>query len=408
VARRVAELKRMREDSPELLLLSAGDFYSGRGILEMYRSRFLANMMVLAGYDAAAVGENELSYELKAIREEAQVGLPVICANLYLHGERLFPPYVIKKSGGSKIGIFALLGEDPPADSEIELRDPFSEGISIVSELRSRGCDMVILLAHFKRERLKPLIDEMDGIDLVIRGHTERGEKASIDCSDTTGGSFQDIGVPVLYSGDKGRSLGWAVMTPDDGSWELTDTMLVMLPRSSPVDTMVASMLRDFHLEEGERRKKLQISQFVSRDPVTGRIRERYIGMETCARCHSSTASDFMMSPHYRTFRRLTESENERNEKCLPCHSTGYGRFSGYDPESDEKGGIYLRGVQCEACHGPGTEHTRDGIYRERARKVCRQCHDAKNSPHFVFQTFWAKVGHRALADSSGAEDAHR
>ena len=68
----------MRAESPGLLLLSAGDFYARKGILEMYRSRFLANMMVLAGYDAVAVGENELSYELKAIREEAQTGLPVI------------------------------------------------------------------------------------------------------------------------------------------------------------------------------------------------------------------------------------------------------------------------------------------------------------------------------------------
>lgn len=152
----------------------------------------------------------------------------------------------------------------------------------------------------------------------------------------------------------------------------------------------------------------MQVTQFVSRDPLTGKLRERYIGMETCARCHDRTASDFMVSPHFRTFARMTESGNERNAKCLPCHTTGYKRFSGYDPESDEKGGINLRGVQCEACHGPGTKHTRDGKYKERARKVCRECHDARQSPHFDFQTFWAKVGHRALADSAGTAEAHR
>ncbi len=398
----------MRTEAPDLLLLSAGDFYARKGILEMYRSRFLANMMVLTGYDAAAVGENELSYELKAIKEEEQTGLPVICANLYLDGKRIFPPWIIKETGGSRIGIFALLGEEPPDIDGIELRDAVAEGIEVADELRDQGCDMIVLLAHFRREALELLLPDIDGIDLVIRGHTERGEKASSDCADTTGGSFHDFGVPVLYSGDKGRALGWAVMTPVSGGWELTDTMLVTLPRSAPIDTMVASMLSNFHLEERRRRKKMQVTQFVARNPLTGKLREKYLGMETCARCHDGTASDFIVSSHFRAFRRLTESGNEKNAKCLRCHTTGYGRFSGYTPESDEKGGINLRGVQCEACHGHGTKHTRDGKYRERARNVCRECHNSRRSPHFNFQTFWAKVGHRALADSAGAVEAHR
>jgi len=374
----------------------------------MYRSRFLASIMVREGYAAAAVGENELSYDLKAIGEDSDSGLPVICANLYFEDERLFPASVIRKSGGAKIGIFALLGEEPPEIEGVELRDPAAEGMDVIEDLRGKGCDMIILLAHMRREDLEPLIVVLDGVDLVIRGHTERGEKAASDCADTTGGSFHDLGVPVLYSGDKGRALGKAVMTPAGDGWALTDTTLITLSKSSPEDTAVAALLREFNLEERERRKRLQVSQFVSRDPVTGKVRERYLGMEVCARCHDATVSDFLMSPHYRTFARLTESGNERNPECLACHSTGYGRFSGYDPESYEKGAVNLRGVQCEACHGPGTKHTRDGKYKERARKACRECHDAKWSPHFDFQTFWAKVGHRALADSSGAAEAHR
>ncbi len=398
----------MRTEAPGLLLLSAGDFYAEKGILEMYRSRFLANMMVLARYDAVAVGENELSYELKAIKEEAQTGLPVICANLYFEDERLFSPYIIRETGGSRIGIFSLLGEDPPEMDGIELRDPVIEGIDVVAELKDEGCDMVILLAHFRREELESLLMGIEGIDLVVRGHTERGEKVSSDCADTIGGSFQDLGVPVLYSGDKGRALGRAVMTPDGDGWVLTDTTLVSLPKDAPIDTMVASMLNDFFVEEGKRRKKMQVTQFVSRDPLTGKMREKYIGMETCARCHDQTATDFMVSPHFRTFKRMTESGNEKNAECLACHTTGYGRFSGYNSESDEKGGTNLRGVQCEACHGPGTKHTRDGKYKAKARKSCRDCHDARQSPHFNFQTFWAKVGHKALADSAGAVEAHR
>jgi hypothetical protein len=409
VARRAARIASLRDKEPDLLLLSAGDFYAEGGILEMYRSRFLASMMVIDGYDAAALGENELAYDLKAATEDAATGLPIICANLYAAGERIFPPYVVKSAGKTKVGIFALLGGGFKEAEGYEVADPVEAGREAAGELKRRGCDLVILLAHIKRDELEPVVRGIGGVDLVIRGHTQRGEVASSDCADTTGGSFQDLGVPVLYSGDKGRALGLAVMSPAaGGAWELTDTTLIGLPKTAPQDSMILSMLRRFHREDAKRRRELQVSRFLSRDPVTGKIKDRYLGIEICARCHDDIVSDFILSPHFRTFKRLTESGNETNEKCIRCHVTGYGRYTGYDPESESKGGINLRGVQCEACHGPGTKHSRDGKYRENARSACRSCHDAEKSPHFAFQTFWARVGHRALADSAGAAEAHR
>jgi hypothetical protein len=375
----------------------------------MYRSRFLAGLMVRMGYDAVAVGENELAYDLRAIREDAAGGLPVICANLYQDGARVFPPYVVRESGGARVGIIALLGEEPDEPGLFEIRDPLAEGELALEELRSNDCDIVILVAHMRREQLAPIIDSLDGIDLVIRGHALKGEHASSDCADTTAHSFGGRDVPVLFSGDKGRAMGLAVLSPGpEGGFALTDTMLVTLTKSAPEDTAVARMLREFHLKEAERFREMQVSEFLSRDPVTGQLRERYLGMETCGRCHGKTADDFLLSPHYRTFRRLTAAGEERNPSCLPCHTTGYQRFSGYDPKSEEAGGLNLRGVQCEACHGPGTTHSRDGEYRRHAREACRDCHDARKSPHFSFQTFWAKVGHRALADSAGAAEAHQ
>ncbi|MDD3643057.1 MAG: multiheme c-type cytochrome, partial [Candidatus Krumholzibacteria bacterium] len=299
----------------------------------MYRSRFLAGLMIRMGYDAVAVGESELAYDLRAIREDAAAGLPVICANLYQDGARVFPPFVVRESGGARIGILALLGEEPPEPGRFEVRDPLAEGERALEELRGRGCDAVILVAHMRREHLAPLIASLDGIDLVIRGHALRGDQASSDCADTTGHSFLGHGVPVLFAGDKGRAIGRAVLTPGaGGGFALTDTMLVALPKSAPQDTAVVRLLGEFRREETERVREISVSEFVSRDPVTGQLRERYLGMETCGRCHRETADDFLTSPHYRTFKRLTDAGEERNPSCLPCHTTGYLRFSGYDP----------------------------------------------------------------------------
>lgn len=400
-------LDTLRSTDPDLLLLSAGDFYSGRGILELYRSRFLSELMRDMGYDAVGVGELELRHGLRALREDADAGLPVICSNLFEGGERVFPAWKIEEAGGGRIGITAVLGVDPE-EGDFEIVDPVAEGMNAVESLRDAGCDAVILLAHARSTDMAVLMPLFDSVDLVIRGHAEKDSEVSSDCADTTGGSFEDLGVPVLFAGDKGRALGYAVLTPlESGRYGLTDTSLVMLGREVERDTAVAARLREFSLEEARRVRQMRIREFVARDPVSGKIRDRYLGIETCRRCHGEVYSDFLLSPHFRAYQRLVESGEQDNPECLRCHTTGYGVFSGFDPASEEKGAVNLRGVQCEACHGPGTGHVRDGTYSERARQSCRACHDPKQSPHFHFQTFWEKVGHRALADTAGAEEAH-
>jgi hypothetical protein len=294
-------------------------------------------------------------------------------------------------------------------EKDIELRDPMVEGLSVIKDLNRKKCDFIVMLAHMKRTDLKTIIPQLEGIDLVIRGHAEKGEKVSSDCADTLGGIFEDLGVPVLFAGDKGRALGKAVMTPaEEGRYALTDTTLMMLGKAFEDDSVIVSLLEEFREEEIKRVKEIKISEFMARDPVTGKIGEKYLGIETCGRCHEQVATNFIMSRHFRAFARLTDGGEGRNPECLPCHSTGYGRFSGYDPEKEEESGRNLRGVQCEACHGAGTNHSRDGKYKVEARNSCKRCHTVERSPHFAFQTFWAIAGHRALADSSGSAEAHR
>jgi hypothetical protein len=384
VARRAAALDTLREENPDLLLLSAGDFYGRPGIIEMYRSRFLAGAMVRMKYNAVAVGERELNYGLRTIQADAAEGLPVICANLYMNGERPFPPSVITNVRGNRVGIFALLDEQSRDIEDLEIREPGEEGLAVLRDLRGKACDIIILLAHMEKEKLLAILPRFQGVNLVIRGHAPVGTYITEDCADTLGGTFDDVGVPIVFAGDRGRALGRIDMAPErGGSVVITKRSMVYLDRTVQEDLEMAAMLKTFTEEEGGRRREMRLSELLQRDEVTGRIKERYLGFDICMRCHVELMPRFIESRHFRAFNILEIQGKSGDKKCLPCHTTGFGRFSGYASEREEKGDIYLRGVQCEACHGPGTLHARDGSYVARAW-----------SPDFDEHTYWKRAAH--------------
>jgi hypothetical protein len=64
--------------------------------------------------------------------------------------------------------------------------------------------------------------------------------------------------------------------------------------------------------------------------------------------------------------------------------------------------GLGRRDVQCEACHGPASEHVKDPpghIVAKVGKSECLRCHEAANSPHFDYQKYLPGVvgpGHGA------------
>lgn len=115
-----------------------------------------------------------------------------------------------------------------------------------------------------------------------------------------------------------------------------------------------------------------------------------YIGVEFCRSCHArddkkagpklKTCFSWEGSAHARAWEILPD-EDKNNPACLRCHTTGYGlpRRAGIDEKA-------LRGVQCEACHGPGSgyftwsvmknsEKAKENGLWEPVKEVCQRCH---------------------------------
>ncbi len=114
----------------------------------------------------------------------------------------------------------------------------------------------------------------------------------------------------------------------------------------------------------------------------------RYLGVKWCKGCHSRQSNipalglfhTWEDSAHARAWETLPP-EHRANPECLRCHTTGYGLPRRPDVPDEE-----LRGVQCEACHGPGSHYFTWSVMKdpERARRlglvtptreVCARCH---------------------------------
>ena len=123
-----------------------------------------------------------------------------------------------------------------------------------------------------------------------------------------------------------------------------------------------------------------------------------YVGYKKCRGCHRGKRRDHVsdkweISKHRKAFDLLSKEE-QKNPVCLQCHTTGYGRMPN---------GAFLEGVQCEECHGPGSEYKSGKIMNSRryeikrdeqrkqavdaglwlpTMKTCKRCHRTKLSDY--------------------------
>lgn len=94
-------------------------------------------------------------------------------------------------------------------------------------------------------------------------------------------------------------------------------------------------------------------------DPTAGAT---YLGANACKKCHIKQHRSWKKMAHAKAFDNLPAKyhgeKDEQGRACISCHVTGYGKEGGFvDLEQSKE----LTGVQCEACHGPGSKHREAG-----------------------------------------------
>ena len=152
--------------------------------------------------------------------------------------------------------------------------------------------------------------------------------------------------------------------------------------------------------------------------PAALSAQHKYVGVKICKMCHQTEKMGkqfdvWQKSSHAQAFETLKSPAAEKIAKakgltkaasespeCLECHAITE------DPK------LIADGVQCETCHGAGSDYKNMAVMKDHAKAVaaglsdfkdkaamekkCTQCHNAKSptTKEFKFDEMWAKIKH--------------
>lgn len=149
-----------------------------------------------------------------------------------------------------------------------------------------------------------------------------------------------------------------------------------------------------------------------------------FVGVNSCVgACHKtesqgSQLSIWQNSKHSQAFKTLQTSVADSIAKakgfttaaaetpeCVKCHTLGVDMSAAKFDDSFDK----TQGVQCESCHGAGSEYKKMSIMKDKQQSLdagliihtdkeafCTQCHNSE-SPNFVsfdYASMWEKIKH--------------
>lgn len=181
VARRATKIAELMGTATNPILVDAGDQFQGSLYYTQYRGDEAAEFMPLLGYQAMAIGNHEFDdgpANLAAFIDK--VGLPVLSANIDasadtdLAGKIL--PYTVLDVNGEQVGVVGLTTDTTPFSSSPGDTVVFGEYVAalepVIAELDAQGVNKIVLLSHIGYEDDQALAAAIDGIDVIVGGHS--------------------------------------------------------------------------------------------------------------------------------------------------------------------------------------------------------------------------------------------
>jgi len=242
----------------QTLLLDGGDVNTGVPESDLQDAVPDFKGMNLLGYQAMAVGNHEFDKPLAVLKMQRDLAqFPMLSANIYENGQRMFAPYQVFNLGGLRVGVMGLTTEDtrklalPDNVAHLDFRSPIAEAAKLVPELRAKA-DVVIAATHMghyengqhgnRAAGDVEMARAVPGIDLVVGGHTQNPAcmKAEnvLDRAYVPGAACQpdrQNGAWIVQAHEWGKYVGRADFEYRNGEFKLVSYALIPINLKKPV-----------------------------------------------------------------------------------------------------------------------------------------------------------------------------
>lgn len=271
-ARLKTALDQERAKYPDALTLDGGDFSIGSLIQTLYTTQAAElRTMGAMGYDAATVGNHEFDHggtgfaQMLTAAVASGDKLPALLIANYkpssdnpdqLDIQRAMAAYGVQdymllERGGVTYGIFSLMGSDSndcAPTSGFTLGDREDNAQRCVDALEAQGAEFIICLSHsgtnenVKKSEDEQLAKQVEGIDLIVSGHTHTTLAEPIIVGDTY----------IVSAGPFCENLGSITLSWDEsGEKALVDYRLIPIDETIPEDRDISLLIEDWKRQVG-------------------------------------------------------------------------------------------------------------------------------------------------------------
>jgi hypothetical protein len=377
----------LAEQAGEPLLVDTGCLGAGARDFEVLRLQAVLRGMAVMGYDAANVGEHEIWLGAELLREQFDLGVPFVSANVSnTSGEAVAARWRTVQKGRCRVAVTGLA--DPTYRGPgLRLDDPREALARILPELRG-GADAVVALADLGQEAVRALAVEFPEVALILfrgRDDSRLPERVNQTVIASVAGHARFVGEVTLT---------W----PEDGASTFEGSP-ALLDERFPRDTAVQQASIGWYKAAIEGRE-FQLGQLrpgwrrlAPSAPPAG---DGYVGSAACRQCHLPSHLVWERSEHAKAMETLVEAGYAWSPECIVCHVVGYGASDGYVSRSRARA---LADVGCEACHGRGNLHVESkgkklGSIVRSGEATCVRCHTPAHSRGFVYEQAWPAIAH--------------
>lgn len=266
-ARLMTALERARREHPNAVTVDGGDFSVGSLIHTLNTSQAAElRTMGAMGFDAVTAGNHEFDHTGVGFAQMLYTAtlsgeqVPALLMANYrpasdnpnqLDIQRAMAAYGVKdvlllERGGIRYGIFGLMGEESDSmapSSGFVQEDSITAARRCVEELKEQGAEFIICLSHSgtndskRNSEDEKLAESVNGIDLIVSGHTHTTLTTPIVVGDTY----------IVSAGAYCENLGLiSFQQMADGSKKLIDYQLIPIDETLPEDPDITYLVSEW------------------------------------------------------------------------------------------------------------------------------------------------------------------